>query len=236
MCEQYFQVLPQIEGLTHCPIHGARFINSEVLLDRSTNYLIKPFHLVKVGNIEIADSSSIAVKLGKYIYDILNTSINGYKRALIGQFIREHIPNKYRVNRRGTQIRLEALKNDLDNYYEMLETYSLSKRQLARILNGESVNPFQICLIGFFINISPEEMVNRKVKQHQTLQVRVIVEAFNNDERDGTSYKLLYYAYNACMKDNFIPSTFKTLETVLSNQYKTIKKSYMSETGPSMSR
>ena len=169
MCEQCFQVLPQIEGLTHCFKHLCRYVDSNVSLDRNVNHLIKPFQSLTTDNVEMANSSSICVKLGKYIYDILNTSRNGYKRALIGQFIREHIPSKYRTNKRGTQIKLEILKNDLDTYYEKLETYSLPKRQLARILNDESVNPFQVCLIGFFLGISPEEMVSRKMKRHKKL-------------------------------------------------------------------
>ena len=169
MCEQCFQVLPQIDGLTHCFKHLCRYVDSNVSLDRNASYLIKPFQSLTTDNVETADSSSICVKLGKYIYDILNTSRNGYKCAFISRFIRERLPNKYRTNKRGIQIKLETLKNDLDIYYEKLETYSLSKRQLARILNGESVNPFQVCLIGFFLGISPEEIASRKLKRHKKL-------------------------------------------------------------------
>ena len=100
---------------------------------------------------------------------------------------------------------METLKNDLDNYYETLETYSLSKRQIGRILNGESFNPFEICLIGFFLEIKPEEMVNRKVKQHQTLQVRVI-----ELKREGLSERAI--ANKLKVSKTLVHKTLKKLE------------------------
>lgn len=174
LCGQYFQVLPQVEGLTHCPIHETRFINSDISLDRKTNYLIKPFPLLKNDCAETSDSGSLSVKLSKYIYDILKVAKNDSKPAPIAHFLREHIPNKYKISNSGIQIKLEALKKELDKCYKALKTYSLSKRQLGRILNGESFNPFEICLIGFFLKISPEEMVNRKIKQHKSLETKVV--------------------------------------------------------------
>ena len=174
LCEPYFRVLPQIEGLTHCYKHQCHYVDSTVSLDRNISYLIKPFQFMATNNIEIADSSFIAIKLGKYIKDILNVPIITQKQLKIGHLLRSYIPQKYfRSSSRG-QIYIKRLQNDIDVYYKDLEGYDLTVRRTQRILNGEAFGSFHICLLGLFLGITPENLVSRVPKRRKDIQKQII--------------------------------------------------------------
>lgn len=163
--KKYIQLLPQIQELGYCAEHGCKFINSKISLDRKTNYLIRPISDFLCQNDEIIKQinlSDINVKIGQYISEVLNVSRTGHKQTKISEYIRAYIPLGYFISKTRTQINIDKLKKDLNEFYSDLENYTLAKRSLKAVLLGESFNPFTVILIAYWLGIKPYDLVNRK--------------------------------------------------------------------------
>lgn len=163
MEDKHIQVLPQIRELRYCPIHRIEFLNSSLSLNRKINYRIKSIDEFQpiTSTSKQLNRDDINIKISKYIYDILNVARNGYKQQETSILLRSYIPQQYFRSASRGQIYIEHFQNALDIFYRDLEGYNLTVRKTQRLLNGESFNSYHISLLGLFLGISPESLVNR---------------------------------------------------------------------------
>ena len=177
MDEKHIQLLPQIRELMFCPTHRIRFLNSSISLNRKINYRIKSIDSFQPFLVHVSkqlDRDDINIKISKYIKDILNVPRNGYKQQKTSTLLRSYIPQHYFRSISRGQIYITSFQNALDVYYKDLANYDLTTRQTQRILNGESFNPFHICLLGLFLDITPKNLVNRIAKRRKNVQKQII--------------------------------------------------------------
>ena len=177
MEEKYIQLLPQISQINYCPIHGCKFKESKISLNRERNYLIKPindFMFQNNGPIEQLDLEDINVKVSKYISDVLKVARNGCLGPRISDYLRMIIPKEYYLNRTGSKTNLNKVKSALDEFYKGFEEYDLSIKHLKRIFAGDSINSFYIILIAFWLGIKPEQLINKKRLPKNNLEKKII--------------------------------------------------------------
>lgn len=175
--KKYIQLLPQIQELNYCLDHGCKYIQTNISLDRGTDYLIRPisdFLCQKMDSLKQVDLNDINVKVSKYINDVIEATRNDLKHIRINDFFREHIPKEYFYTKTRARINSSKIKHSLDEFYSELEGYELNERQIKRIMSGESINPFYICLFAFWLGISPNQLVNRKKAVVVSIDARVI--------------------------------------------------------------
>ena len=175
--KKYIQLLPQIRELNYCPEHGCLYMNSNISLDRDTNYLIKSidnFETVNRSEYQKANLSDINVRISKYISDVLIVPRNGLKQAKTSIYLRQCIPLEYFYTKTRARINSTKIKTTLDSFYKDLDGYSLTIRQIRRVLSGESVNPFHICLIAHWLGISPNNLINNRRNKKDFLESKII--------------------------------------------------------------
>ncbi len=175
--KKYIQVLPQIKNLNYCPIHGCRFQESRISLNRNKYYLIKSlcdFLNQEDEQLKQVILEDINVRISKYTLDVLKVSQNVYKQVKIHDYIRMYIPKGYYRSKTTAQLNINKLKAALDSFYKDLEGYMLSRRQLESIVRGESCCSFHIILVAFWLGIKPEELINRKNKKTISLSKKIV--------------------------------------------------------------
>ncbi len=175
--KKYLQVLPQIRELNYCPEHGCLYLKSNLSLNRDTNYLIKSiddFDPVRKSKYQRTTLSSINVQISKYISEILNVPRNGLKQAKICKYLRQCIPLEYFFTKTRARINSTKIKTTLDGFYKDLDGYSLTGRQIRRALSGESINPFHICLIAYWLGISPNDLINRRRIKKDSIKSKIV--------------------------------------------------------------
>ena len=175
--KKYIQLLPQLREIHYCPEHGYKYMQSDISLNRNANYLIKPisdFLCQKTDSLKQVDLDDINVKVSKYINNVITASRNDLKQAKINDYIREHIPKEYFRSKTRAKINSAKIKQALDEFFGGLEGYSLNERQIKRIMSGESFSPYQICLLAYWLGISPNKLVNKKVVVVVPIDTKVI--------------------------------------------------------------
>ena len=65
---------------------------------------------------------------------------------------------KYLLGIRGGKKDMEGMHRDLTKYYEGLPNNSLTLAHLKFIFQDEMCNPYEICMIGMFLGIEPEDL------------------------------------------------------------------------------
>ena len=177
MEERHIQLLPQIRGLHYCPIHRCEYLDSNICLDRSSNYLIRPINEFIVEDdipIKQVNSGDINVKLAQYVMDVLNTSKNVCNQVPIHKYLREHLPMEFFLSKTRSKINITKVKNALDEFYKDLEEYSLSTKQIRRTFTGESINSYHILLVAFWMDIKPSDLINRNLVRRSNLEKRIL--------------------------------------------------------------
>ena len=175
--KKYLQVLPQIRELNYCPEHGCLYMDSNISLNRNTNYLIKSiddFEAINKAKYQKAKLNDINVQISKYIKDVLNVPKNGLRQAKPCKYLRQRIPLEYFCTKTRAKTNSSKIKNILDDFYKNLDKYSLTERQIKRVLSGESVNPFHICLLAFWLKIPPNDLINKRTIRKDSIGNKII--------------------------------------------------------------
>lgn len=178
MEEKHIQVLSQIRELHYCPIHMCEYLDSNICLDRSSNYLIRSINEFIVEDdipIKQVNSEDINVKLAQYVMDVLNTSKNVHNQVPIHKYLREHLPMEFFLSKTRSKINITKVKNALDEFYADLIDYSFSIKQLERIVSNQSCNSFQIILISYWLGIVPSDLVNRKSSKKESIEKQIVM-------------------------------------------------------------
>ena len=178
MKEKHIQLLPQFRELHYCPIHRCEYLDSNICLDRSSNYLIRSINEFIVEDdipIKQVNSEDINVKLAQYVMDVLNTPRNVCKQVPIHKYLREHLPMKFFLSKTRSKINITKVKNALDKFYADLIDYSFSIKQLERVMSNQSYNSFQIILIGYWLGIIPSDLVNRKPSKKESIEKQIVM-------------------------------------------------------------
>ena len=178
MEEKHIQLLPQIRELHYCFIHRCEYLDSNICLDRSSNYLIRSINEFIVEDdvpIKQVNSEDINVKLAQYVMDVLNTTRIVCNQVPINEYLREHLSIKFFLSKTRSKINLIKVKNALDEFYADLIDYSFSIKQLERIVSNQSCNPFQIILITYWLGIVPSDLVNRKLSKKESIKKQIVM-------------------------------------------------------------
>jgi hypothetical protein len=103
--------------------------------------------------------------VAEYVYEIYKQPFNLDNPVSISAFLRSKLAYSRYLSSRGERVDLKLLFTDLKAYFTGLDNFTLTKRRLGYLLNDESYNPYEIALIGLFLDVSPEEMANPRMPQ-----------------------------------------------------------------------
>ena len=98
---------------------------------------------------------------------------------------------------------MAALANDLCQYYSSMDLLGFGQSwQLEKIFNNQRMNCFEICLVGMFLGISPDELIRRNKVCNEMCGVNVFDKKVVALNQQGYNYrqiaKTLGMSYDYC--------------------------------------
>jgi len=176
--ETYWHRKHQIPAINICPIHFCKLINTTVeISSKISPSLISADEFVKDFDIEYSENV-IECKVAKYIYDIFNSDLDLKIDINTGDFLHSKMGNSKYVSLRGEQRNMTILLHDFQEYYKNIPDVTLREQwQMQKIFNNKRFNPYEICLLAMFLNVTVNELVYMKLperKQQEIFDEKVI--------------------------------------------------------------
>ena len=157
--EAYWHRSHQLYGISVCHKHGCRLLDSDnpISSNGSPALITAEESIADLPNsVEMADS--IEIRLAKYAAAILNTYATS--QTPIGDYLHYRLRGTKYLSARGAKRYVATMANDLCEYYKNVDLLGFGQDwQLEKIFNNQRFNSFEICLVGLFLGISPDELI-----------------------------------------------------------------------------
>lgn len=162
--ETYWHRVHQIRGITVCGKHKCYLKSSSLSMDsRVTTGFVTADETVGSDKelndmIELCDNFKL-IKLANYIEEVFQKPMKLKDCVMVGKLLHYKMMGTQYVTVRGEHIFLHKLLEDLQkNYQEVPEVMDLTAMQLQRLLRGERIFFWEICMVAMFLGISVEEV------------------------------------------------------------------------------
>lgn len=164
--EAYWHRTHQMLGLHICPVHKCYLHNSDMIIANKTS----PTFYDADSNISnekaVYCSDETECLLAEYMYAIFHSDIDMNNDVAIGKYLHLKLQGTKYLSLRGQQRNMTMLHADFVDYYKTLQEYRMTELwQIQKVMTGGSVNFYEVCMVGMFLNISPAELVNASLPE-----------------------------------------------------------------------
>ena len=164
--EAFYHRCHQLYGVSSCYLHNIKLKNSNIpITANGSPSLISLQELSLDYNIEY--NNEIEWKIAKYATEILRYgSIQSL--SSIGDFLSYKLQGTKYLSARGKQRNIKLLCNDFLKFYEGVDTLGFCEQwQIEKVFNNKRFNPYEICLLGLFLDIPANELCKRYIPEQQ---------------------------------------------------------------------
>ena len=167
--EAYWHRIHQLQGVNICPIHKCYLINSAVRISGKTSpTLVAAESCVPENNNDIAICQNhIECKTAAYVTEVFQSELDLNCNITVGNFLHSRMENTPYRSVRGQQRNISLLHADFQEYYKKLPDNNFSELwQIQKVLSDDRINPYEVCMIAMFLNVSVADLVKMKLPEH----------------------------------------------------------------------
>ena len=156
----FYSIAHQYKESAVCPVCGCHLQETAVRADSAHLGVFHPLAGESgCTGLKMASEDDIAYRLARYIYKVNECDLVLDCKATVGEYLAYRLRGtKYLLGIRGGKKDMEGMHRDLMTYYEDLPNNSLTLAHLKFTFQGEMCNPYEICMIGMFLGIEPEDL------------------------------------------------------------------------------
>ncbi len=160
--ETYWHRLHQIPEISDCPIHNSHLLSSTIeITSKDSPSLIAAESVIPSASDIIMEKNSKKSGVNQYIKNVFESDLNMESNTPIGKFLHSKLEYTPYVTTRGEQRNMKLLFSSFSQFYTSLPDNPIQEQwQLGKIFQGSRLNTYDICLVGYFLNIPVEELVN----------------------------------------------------------------------------
>lgn len=204
--ETYWHRSHQLYGINVCYKHSCKLIDASVPITSSASPSLVTAEecITNIGNIITAND--IETKIAEYAYKVLTSYSDSY--SAIGDYLQYRIQNTKYISSRGASRNIRLLTSDFNEYYKDIDLLGFKEDwQIEKVFNNQRFNSYENCLLGMFLGISADELVERYIgKTDNTIEIfdsrikELKEQGFNY--REIASKMGISYDYCKCIGNN----------------------------------
>lgn len=172
--EAYWHRIHQLQGVNICPIHKCYLINSAVRISGKTSPTLVAAEIIipeKSENL-ILCQNDIEYRLTDYITKVFQSELDLDCDIAVGKFLHSRMENTPYRSVRGEQRNIALLHAEFQEYYKKLPDNNFSELwQIQKVLTDDRINPYEVCMLAMFLNVSVADLVRMKLPE-QTQEQR----------------------------------------------------------------
>ncbi len=161
--ETYWHRLHQIPGVDICPIHHCRLkygFNIEEM--KSSPAFLCAHELATPSDTAEHINNEIEIKLSEYIMSVFIGLSKFTSQPSVNTFLDTCLEHTIYKSIRGGQRNITKLTEDFIKFYDRLPYNPIQETwQMQKIFTGDCVNPYEICMVAYFLNVDPAVLIKR---------------------------------------------------------------------------
>lgn len=176
--ETYWHRTHQIPHLFICPIHHCRlkYAFTRKKDSHSPTLLTAQELITMPEEIDFVENPSL-IQLAEYRSNVFQMMKDVSSPVPVHVFFDSQLAYTPYKSTRGAQRNITKLTEDFLSFYKELPENPIAKVwQMQKVFTGDKLNPYVICMLASFLQISPEELVYRKLpprSQKREFDVRI---------------------------------------------------------------
>lgn len=218
--ETYWHVDWEIEGINICTTHKCYLNKTNIVFTgskRKAFLFITAEEIIPEQDTAIECNNLLELKLSKYLIDILHTKIDIENMTPLGEFLHSKLIGTKYITSRGQVRKLQLLCDDLKTFYEDTNFKHPNRTNTQEIFLNQNYTLMHICMLTMFLNVKPEEVVNRKLpsKNYTELfdeKVRKLHKNGMTFEQIAEKLKISKSAARSCYHNNYKAHNVKELK------------------------
>ena len=166
--ETYWHRIHQLQGGNICPIHKCYLINSAVRISGKTSpTLVAAETCIPENNNDIVICQNhIECKTAVYVTEVFQSELDFQNDVTVGKFLHSRMENTPYRSVRGQQRNISLLHTEFQEYYKNLPDNSISELwQIQKMMTDDRVNPYEICMLAMFLNISVKDLIKMELPE-----------------------------------------------------------------------
>lgn len=161
----YWHRSVQLTGISICPIHHCRLQNTSILISsKMTPTIISAEELIQNNYPAEMCESQKEIAFAEYYFSVLRLSSSISPKNDTHTFLQSRLVGTPYLSPRKKIRDISLLFNNLKTFCLGTDLPSFKiLSQLELLFLGKRYNPAEVCLVGFFLNITPEDILKRHV-------------------------------------------------------------------------
>jgi len=170
--ETYWHRTHQMIGLAACPLHGCYLKDSSVVISGKMPPILKSAEENVPVSEAVVMASEIEQRMAVYMGEVFQKDIDMNVEVTAGKFLHSRMANtKYR-SVRGEQRNIKLFHADFTDFYQDLTgNWFTELWQIQKVLTGDRINFYEVCLIAMFLGISADDLVKMALPEKSQQQL-----------------------------------------------------------------
>ena len=180
--EAYWKRDSVMRNINICTKHKCRLKSTDIEISgkQSPRLYIAEEEICDISYSSV-DAEGLEFNFTKYMIDVFHRPIDFSNSIAIGEFLKSRLEGTKYLSVRGMQMQISLLLEELKEFFKAMsgETicsdnslvqgtpdYGISQiHHLQHIFSGKKYDFYKICQLAYFLNISPDDLVNPKLPQ-----------------------------------------------------------------------
>ena len=162
--ETYWHRNHQIQGVSVCPRHHCRLVDSSVIISgKASPGLVSAEQEVKE-DAAILYGNEVERQLAAYVAEVFQADVDMENETAVGDFLHSKMAGTKYVSVRGEQRNIKALTVDFAAFYKELSGQGLTESwQIQKVLASYRTNAYEVCQMAMFLKVTAEELVSMRL-------------------------------------------------------------------------
>lgn len=194
--ETFWHRTHQMIGLAACPVHGCYLVNSSVVISGKAPPVLKSAEEVVPASGAVTRACEVERQFASYMGQVFQAGVDMQSDVAAGQFLHARMANtKYR-SVRGKQRNIRLFHSDFVEFCkEVSGNWFTELWQIQKVLTGDRINFYEICLMALFLDVSAVDLV--KMELPEKSQQRLFDEEVYRLHGEGLKYPEIAKRLNA---------------------------------------
>lgn len=162
--ETFWHRSHQLTGVSVCPVHGCRLIESGVIINSKASPNLIMAELEVKEKETSAYGNEIEMQLAEYIGKVFQSEVDMENKNAVGSFLHSRMAGTKYLSVRGEQRNIQQFYNDFMEFYKDLPTQGITQLwQIQKVLTGYKSSAFDVCQIAMFLGIPTEDLARMQL-------------------------------------------------------------------------
>lgn len=195
--ETYWHRIHQLPGINICPVHHCYLHNTHIAINSEGSPTLVAAEDAADYSTEILYSGNqLEYTLASYVTDVFLAPIDLKSDIPTGKFLHSRLEGTDYLSQRGALRNMELLHSDFAVFYHSIPNHPVQQQwQLGKIFSNSRHNPYEICMVAMFLNITPAELTNMALPEKS--QAAIFDEIILDFHMKGLNYQQIAVKMNA---------------------------------------